>query len=190
MQRNPESPWNPTLPVAISPADFELQVQDWLTRSAADLRNIQVKHQAKMSGAGGEYAIDVSVELELFSGARVRVLAECKHQHRPVEREEILALEAKIRDLGAHKGMVFSTSGFQKGALAYAGDRGIATITVLDGRWLYETKSFSPTSEPPSWVKLPRFAGERLIPTANGWTCYRIDDEEVTTVREYLESVS
>ena len=84
------------------------------------------------------------------------VLVECKRNGRPVEREELLALEAKRVDVGAHKAMIFSTGGFQSGALQYAESRGIATITFLDGDFLYETRGSVPASPPP-WVILPRF---------------------------------
>lgn len=137
MKRNRNSPWNPAVPVALSPTDFELQVRDWLSRGASGLDSFQAAHQGSVSGQGGEYSIDVLAELTLFSGAKIVVLAECKHQRRPVQREEVLILEGKLRDVGGHKGMLFSTSGFQEGAIRLAGARGIATVTVLDGRWLY-----------------------------------------------------
>lgn len=99
----------------MTPVEFELQVRNWLARGAEYAENCQVIHQDKIWGQGGEYAIDVVVRLTLFSGAQVVVLAECKHQGRPIARDEILALESKLRDTGAHKGMLFSTSGFQEG---------------------------------------------------------------------------
>lgn len=187
MEQNPESPWNPAIPVAITPTEFELQVRDWLTR-AASIGAFEAKHQGVVSGQGGEYAIDVLARLIIFSGAEIVVLAECKHQRRPVERDEILVLEGKLRDVGAHKGMLFSTSGFQRGAIQVAASRRIATVTFLDGKWLYETKSVGPSSPPPSWVRLPRFAGQRLTPTEGGCSCHVIDDDQVDAIREFLAS--
>jgi len=130
MHRNLESPWNPAIPVSITPLEFELQVRDWLARGAYGFESFIVTHQETVSGQGGDYAIDVLVRLTLFSGASIAVLAECKHQRRPVERDVVLVLESKLRDLGAHKGMVFSTSGFQKGAIKLAAARGIATMRL------------------------------------------------------------
>jgi len=97
----------------------------------------------------------------VLRGARVLVLVECKRNSRPVEREQVLALESKRVEVGAHKAMIFSTGGFQSGALQYAGSRGIATVTFLDGRFLYETRGRMPASPPP-WVILPRFAAMML----------------------------
>jgi hypothetical protein len=39
-------------------------------------------------------------------------------------------LASKIQDTSAHKGIVFSTSGFQKGALEYAKAHGISAVSV------------------------------------------------------------
>ena len=84
--------------------------------------------------------------------------------------------------------MLFSTSGFQEGAIRLARAHGIATITVLDGRWLYKTKSVGPPQPPPAWIKLPRFAAERLSPTEDGWSSHRIDDEQVDAISEFLNN--
>ena len=172
-------PLNPAHLVEMTPTDFELQVQKWLASGAESVENCHVVHQEKISGQGGEYAIDVVVRLTLFSGAQVVVIAECKHQVRPV-----------VRDTAAHKGMLFSTSGFQEGAIKLAQARGIATITVIDGRWLYETKSSHPVAVVPAWLKLPRFAGQSLIPLQNGYSCHTIDDEQVDAIRDFLHAAS
>lgn len=179
-------PLNPADPVEISPSDFELQVRDWLAREAERIEKCQAIHQGKVLGQGGEYSVDVVVRLTFFSGAQLIVLAECKHQGRPIARDEILALESKLRDTGAHKGMLFSTSGFQEGALKLAQARGIATITVIDGCWLYETRSLHSQPVVPPWVKLPRFAGQRLTPLENGYSCHTIDDEQVDAILDFL----
>jgi restriction system protein len=187
MKRNHESPWNPATPVAITPTEFELHVRDWLARGVSAAESFEIIHQGTMAGQGGAYSIDVLATVTLFQGARVIVLAECKHQQRPVERDEILVLEGKLRDVGAHKGMLFSTAGFQRGAIALADARGIATVAVIDGRFLYETKSIGPPPSPPEWVRLPRFAGQRLTPSDGGVLCHLIDHEQVDAIREFLE---
>jgi len=86
--------------------------------------------------------------------------------------------------------MLFSTSGFQEGALKLAQARGIATITVIDGRRLYETKSLYPESTVPVWVKLPRFGGLSLTPLVDGNSCHTIDEEQVDAIREFLDTTS
>jgi len=58
-------PLNPTDPVEITPKEFELQVRDWLARGSERLDEFHLTHQGRVSGQGGEYAIDVLVRLML-----------------------------------------------------------------------------------------------------------------------------
>lgn len=164
-----------------------MQVLDWLTRTASNIENCELTHQGDVNGQGGGYAIDILVRMTLFEGATVSILVECKHQARPVERDEILILEGKLRDVGAHKGMLFSTAGFQEGAIKLAAARGIATLTVIDGQWLYETRSTASVSVAPPWVRQSRFAGQRITPTGSGFCRHTINDDQVDAIREFLE---
>ncbi|MCX6007025.1 MAG: restriction endonuclease [Chloroflexi bacterium] len=139
--RDPDNPWNPKTQVEITPQQFERQVLEWVKSSISSSSYDKITHQAIVPGQGGEYVIDIQVHLGLLKGASINILIECKHQRRSVERDEVLILEGKLRDTGAHKGILFATSGFQKGAISYAKAHGIATVTVINGSWLYETRS-------------------------------------------------
>lgn len=87
------------------------------------------------------------------------VLVECKYHKNPVKREMILALHSKVVSVGAQKGAMFSTSGFQSGAIEYAAAHGIATVQIQDGRSSYFTRSIAPTPEPPPWANIPLVIG-------------------------------
>ncbi len=173
-------------PVDVTPEDFEREVMRWLELSASRGTECQFQHQGVVSGSGGEYAIDILVSLELFDGAALTILVECKHQRRRVERDEILILEGKLRDVGAHKGMLFATPGFQEGAIKYAAAHGIATITFIDGRSLYMTKAVGPTPEPPPWAGLPRFAGVRVSPLERGIRCETVYDGSLEALVDWI----
>ena len=56
------------------------------------------------------------------------MLVECKHLSRPVGRDVVHLLHAKVAELAAHKGVVFSTSGFQRGAPLLAKKHGVALV--------------------------------------------------------------
>lgn len=146
--------------VDISPEQFELQVREWLQSAGNNLSGFSVSHRQRLKGDSGEYEIDVVAEFSVFEQAIVKVLIECKKYKNPVKRDVIMVLESKIRDSNAHKGMVFSTSGFQSGAIEYASRRGIATIGVQHGHTNYFTKSFGvlPASPPP-WVVTSEYIG-------------------------------
>ena len=189
MDKNPESPWNPRESTQITPTEFELQVQQWLRGSATNLGDLAVVHQGKVESAGGsEYAIDVLATFSAFEGAQFTVLIECKHQKRPVERDEVLILEAKRADVAAQKAMLFSTAGFQSGALEYATAHQIATITVVPGKWLYETKGAGPAGEPPPWIPIKKWAGIRVTQTERGVSCHTLDADRLDALTEWLRS--
>jgi restriction system protein len=98
-----------------------------------------------------------------------------------------MVLEAKLRDVGAHKGMLFSTSSFQVGALKYADARGIATVTVVAGKWLYETKALGGRPlEPPPWACLDAYAGIRMCPMERGISCHTIELARVDALLEWF----
>lgn len=188
MDSNPESRWNPRVPVDITPTQFEELVLAWLRCCAEkDGCQLKAKHLCVVHGTGGDYKIDVLVEFSLFAGALFIVLVECKHQGRPVEREDVMVLEAKIRDVRAHKGMLFSTSGFQSGAIQYAASYGIATVTVVEGTWLYETRAAgNKPSAPPPRAHFDPFAGIRLSPSEKGISCHTINLARVDALSEWL----
>lgn len=118
----------------MSPDEFELLVRDFLAShgGAEHLPNLKVQHRSVRAGpvSSGEYEIDVTAEFDAFGGAKLVVLAECKRYSEPVKRDVVLALKAKRDALAAHKAMLFSTSGFQSGAVEYARAQGIALVTV------------------------------------------------------------
>ena len=188
MDRNPESPWNPRVPADISPVDFEKLVLEWLSLAAARQgHSIACRHLGIAHGTAGDYKIDVLVTFSLFQGAEFIVLVECKHQRRPVEREDVMVLESKLRDVSAQKGMLFSTSGFQLGAVEFARTKHIATITVVEGHWLYETRSIGvgPVAGP-SRAEVDAYAGIRLAKTATGLSCHRIDKAQPDAIGDWL----
>jgi restriction system protein len=189
VERNPDSPWNPRVPVDITPAEFEEWVLEWLRRAAsAEGQRIHAQHLAVVHGDGGDYRIDVLVTFSVLGGAEFVVLVECKHHKRPVEREDLMVLESKLRDVNAQKGMLFSTSGFQEGALGFARAKHLATVNVIDGTWQYETRALGPSAPPPSWIHFDRFVGVRMTELDNGIGCHAVDLEHLDALREWLRA--
>ena len=125
----------------ITPKEFEQQVKTWIEDAGAKIESFNVDHLKPLEGDSGEYEIDVTATFSILDGAEIKVLIECKRYKKNVERDVVMVLESKLRDSSAHKGMIFTTSGFQSGALTYANKRGIATISVEDGHTNYHTKS-------------------------------------------------
>jgi restriction system protein len=180
--------FHPPTPVPISPEEYELQVVAWLKGTGSTLASFEVTHLRHLEGPGGEYAFDAVAVLSILNGAQITMLVECKRTGRPVEREDLLALWAKLQDVKAHKAMLFSTSGFQRGALEYAAAYGIATVVFVDGQSLYMTKGMGGRARAPAWAALPPFAGilvRQKEDTINGRT---IDVGHLEALSEWLQA--
>lgn len=116
----------------MTPDEFEEYVRDELRRTGRGLKSLKVEGKEEIPGSDGDYEIDASATFEAF-GAEFKVVVECKRHSRPIARDFVLTLKGKVDALGAHKGMMFSTSGFQKGAIEYAQAHGIALFHVDNG---------------------------------------------------------
>ena len=123
-----------------------------------------------------------------FQGAEFTVLVECKRYRNAVERDLVLALQAKLLDVKGQKAMMFSTGGFQSGAIEYASEYNVALITLKDGRSSYETRNHGPSVEPPHWVVLPRFLGERVSAIDRGIRVQCVENGDVRAISEFLSS--
>ena len=60
------------------------------------------------------------------------VIIECKYWNTNVDRGEVDALATAVRDVGASKGVIFSTKGFQSGAITQARHEGIELYKVRE----------------------------------------------------------
>jgi restriction system protein len=124
------------------------------------LAGFRVEHQELLETPDGDYRIDVTVRFTQL-GVDFLVIAECKDHKRPVERRDVQILSDKLRAAGAQKGILFSTNGFQKGAIEYARSHGIALVRLVEGALTYETRGLGNSARPapPPWVDLPKFVG-------------------------------
>ena len=187
MKRNPNSPWNPRDSLEITPEDYEKQVVEWLRNTGKKLKNFDINHLKSLTGSSGTYTFDGVAMFEEFDGANFIILIECKRYNRPVERDHVLAFHSKMRDVGAHKAIMFSTSGYQKGALEYASQQGIALITFVEGKALYETKdAFNDNPEPPLWANIQPFAGIIMSYSENKISTHAFDSRNLTGLKEWL----
>ena len=54
---------------------------------------------------------------------------------------------------------MFATSGFQSGAIQYASEKGIATITFMAGKFVYQTRGALPAAASRLPAGLPEYVG-------------------------------
>ena len=152
---------------SIDGKDFERFVAETLRDLGAGLTDCRLGEQEVVRAADGSYRIDVTVRFKALDAAFL-VLIECKDHSRPVEREDVQILADKKRAAGAHKAMLFSTNGFQSGAIDYAAHHGIALIRVLEGALTWETRSVGPPTPPPHWANIPPFVAQFIRASGPG----------------------
>lgn len=138
-----DKPWGDNIKI-LSPREFELITKQWVESSGGKIDSLTVKHDQKLAASDGEYQIDVVAEFDAF-GAKYVTLIECKHHKSPIKREMVQVLSAKVASLGAHKGIVVASVGFQTGAIEYARKTGIALVRVVDGQASYEIRNLIST---------------------------------------------
>ena len=127
---------------SISPSEFEEYCKEILLGYAEEekLSNFSIIHDTKLTAHDGIYQIDIFASFTAMS-VEFKVLCECKQYKSRVNREKIVVLADKVKSLGAHKGILLSTSDFQSGAIQYAKKHGIALIKVEDYHFEYLSHS-------------------------------------------------
>lgn len=112
-------------------------VKDWggfekLIAELHETGEVTVEHNATLIGkSGAPRQIDVLIRHKQGLYDHL-VIAECKYWNSPVERLHIDALATAIQDVGASRGVLFSTKGFQSGAITQAKQSNIDLFTVRD----------------------------------------------------------
>jgi hypothetical protein len=112
-------------------------VKDWggfekLVAKLHDTGDVTVQHNAILKGqSGADRQIDVLIRHKQGLYEHL-VIAECKYWNARVERLHVDALATTIREVGASRGVIFSTKGFQSGAITQAAHEHIDLFTVRD----------------------------------------------------------
>jgi restriction system protein len=174
--------------IDISPRDFEVQVKKHLESLGKEIKDFKVTHNVVSNSHDGEYQIDVEVIFFAFE-VEFKVLVECKKYNSPIKRDMIQILKDKIERLGAHKGIIYTTSGFQSGAIRYAKEHGIALVKIVEGKALYEVRG-NTNHEIPPWVQLPDYAlFQVLAASESSFKMVRIDSDNTDRFQELFHKL-
>ena len=132
----------------ISPTEFEDLCLEILKAyaEAEHLSDFSIQHNVLIPADDGTYQIDVYARF-IAMGVEFKVITECKRYSSPVSREKVAVLADKVKSLGAHKGIMISTCGFQSGAYEYAKKHGIALLQVIDKNVLHVMNAANPETE-------------------------------------------
>jgi restriction system protein len=157
----------------MTPTEFEETVYKYIAELGQNLPGFKVAHNTRVTGNDGIYQADILASYTALN-VNMMVLIECKHYTAPVNREKIQILNDKLRSTGAHKGILFSTSGFQSGAIDYALRHKIALVRLLTSRFEMVTNTLAkpkrPVYAPPAPLSYigELYAADRMSYIANG----------------------
>jgi len=142
-----------------------------------EFKNVEVKVRDRIKGEDGTYEFDATVRYE-WGGMEFLIVVEAKRHAAPIKREVVQILRQKISSVGAHKGVLLSTSPFQSGALEFAKTHGIALVHVTEGRFTYMTKAADPPPVPTREEAAQRFG----LPTFVGHAYGPGEDQKSTRI--------
>lgn len=123
----------------ISPTDFEKFSLELLKQQTCGLDNLEIQHNVIIETQDGDYQIDGVIRFDVM-GVRYTTLVECKRYKSAIPREKVQILYYKVRTIGAQKGILISTSGFQIGAIKYASEHGIALLQITEADVTFEAR--------------------------------------------------
>jgi hypothetical protein len=128
-----EEYYGQSLVCSMTPTEFELHCMEILCGFAEEekLPNFKIEHNVKLKADDGTYQIDVYIT-HTSVGADMKILAECKQYKKSIGRDRVEVLYSRLHSLGAQKGILLSTAGFQSGAIDFAKAHGIALVQVFD----------------------------------------------------------
>ncbi|MCA0406066.1 MAG: restriction endonuclease [Proteobacteria bacterium] len=103
-----------------------------LVKRMHETGSVKVERNVKKEGKSGANR-QIDVLISHTQGLYVHeTIAECKYWNKRVSRLHVDALATTIRELGASKGAIFSTKGFQDGAIKQARHEGIDLYNVRE----------------------------------------------------------
>lgn len=136
------------LVASISPTEYEQYCTEVLKQYAEEenLKDFTIQHNVVVKSDDGTYQLDIYATFTALN-VQFKVIAECKRYTNPVNREKVVILADKVKSIGAHKGILISTSGFQSGAHEYAKKHGIALIQILDKHVVHVQNACEPQTD-------------------------------------------
>lgn len=128
--------------------DIEDTVSDWgsfekLIFALCETGGVSVKRNLVLIGkSGSPRQMDVAIRSRQGL-VETLVLVECKFWKRSVTRQHVENLASSVSDLNASRGIIFTTRGFQKGAVTFAKHSGIDLFRV---RYPQASEILTPTT--------------------------------------------
>lgn len=177
---------------SISPEEYELYCTEVLKNYAAEekLKDFSIHHNVVIPSDDGTYQLDIYATFVAL-GVQFKVIAECKRYTNPVNREKVVVLADKVKSLGAHKGILISTSGFQSGAFEYAKKHGIALIQIVDKQVVHIQNACDPQTEEQKFARRMLMEEIRRMPDYYAFEYHGMDfpDRKIFPSKEQVHRI-
>jgi len=118
--------WRRQLPQSSSWRSYQEKVAIFLSQIGFDTYVDET-----IRGARGVHDIDVTARMRIASVEQLWLI-ECKSWKRSVPKERLLVFRGVVEDIGADRGLLFSESGFQAGAINAAQNTNIMLTSLAD----------------------------------------------------------
>jgi restriction system protein len=151
----------------ISPDRFEILVVRELRKAGFEITDVRIVRWIRAPGDTGEFDVDLTACLHA-PGEVHHVLIGCLHRISPIRRELVARIGERSRQADSRSTLVFATSEFDREALVYARDHGIALLRVVDGRAAYDSGGWGVRNHYPAW--LPAYAAQLVALDEAGLT--------------------
>lgn len=116
----------------MTPSDYETFVQDvykLFAKIEGICTDIAVQKEFIGKRSRRKIKVDVSFSIPLMQAEHL-CLVECKYYKRKVSVGRVEEFLAKLQDIGGHKGIFVTNTGFQEGAIKVADAHGIALVII------------------------------------------------------------
>jgi hypothetical protein len=111
--------------------EYEKYIKSVFTQilTEEDIQNVFVDHDVKLKGKTATHQIDVYWEYKQFDEL-IKVAVECKRYAKNVSIGVVRDFNSVLQDLNCSKGIIVTTTGFQKGAIEFASNNNISLKVI------------------------------------------------------------
>jgi len=170
--------------VGIDWKEFEISVANFV--GALD-PGAEVKHNVRLPDkhTGAPRQRDVWVKAKICKHFPVNVYISCKHKGRKLNQQDIDAFYGELTSSGAHKGVVYSYSGYTENAICKASNLGISCCSLYQDR---PPEIPNILIIPRAYCCTPKIAISYISPIPNGWHLITWDD--IFSIKVNVQDVS
>jgi hypothetical protein len=144
-------------PRSLLPHEVEIFIVRELRKAGLEPTGVKVRDRTEPKDGDGDYVVELGCALRIGEAER-SVLIQCRNERAMVTPALVEALHGRLVPAKVQHAMMFSTIGFEPGAIRRARALGIPLFTVADGKTAFARSPWGMAGDPPAWV--PEYMAE------------------------------